>query len=81
MDRQFLHDMLIAWGGIVVLFPLVAYASLERRRRWLTPLVQLLDGQVGEQTGTFEWDTAWALQAQARHDPGRQRGKVRRQAL
>lgn len=55
MDRQFLHDMLIAWGGIVVLFPLVAYASLERRRRWLTPLVQLLDGQVGEQTGTFEW--------------------------
>ncbi len=54
-NRQFVHDMLIAFGGLVVLFPLLAYASLERRRRWLTPFVQLLDGQAGEQTGTFDW--------------------------
>jgi hypothetical protein len=54
-DRQFVHDTLIAWGGIVALFPLVAYASLARRRRLVTPLAQLLDGQVGEQTGIFAW--------------------------
>jgi hypothetical protein len=64
-DKQFVHDMLIALGGIVVLFPLVAYASLERRRRWLTQLVQLLDDQVGEQTGTFYW----TLRGRFKHRP------------
>jgi len=54
-DRQFLHDSLIAGGGLLFLFPFIAYACREKGRRWLTPLVQLLDGQVGEQTGTFEW--------------------------
>lgn len=55
MDRQFLHDMAIALGGLLFLFPLFAYSCKATGRRWLTPLIQLLDGQVGEQTGTFDW--------------------------
>lgn len=55
MDKQLLHDSLIAGGGLLFLFPLIAYACREQRRGWLTPLLQLLDGQVGEQKGIFAW--------------------------
>ncbi len=55
MDRQFQREMLLVLGAVVVVFPLFAYSCRATGRRWLTPLVQLLDGQAGEQTGTFDW--------------------------
>lgn len=55
MHERFWHDILLACGGILAILPLHIYSCRITGRRWLLPLIPLLDGRAGEQTGTFNW--------------------------
>ena len=65
MDKQFLHDITIAGGGLLAVLPLAAYAMREKGKRWLLPLIELFDGQMGELKGTFDW----MLKGRFKHRP------------